>query len=418
MSRCAILITTAFPFAAGEPYLEAEIPVLAAAFDRVLIFTVGLHPHARQTLTLPQNVTAFNCAQRPPRQARLRDVLRGIPAALVLPRLPQADRREAGASVLRRAFLGYFTARTKRHTAEIAQQIQTMDFSGYDDVLLYGYWFFVAAAVAVELRPILQRRGAGSVRTISRAHGYDLYTYANRLGYLPCRTALLQALDAVYPCSEDGAAYLRERYPAFTEKIRPAFLGTNGGVLTAGSDDGVFRIVTCARTVPLKRLDRLALALAAWRPAFPAEWTHIGDGPELPKLRQIAQRFPDNVTARFCGAMPHEAVLTFYREHTADLFVLLSTREGLPVSVMEALSFGVPTAVTDVGGCTELIRDGENGFVLPADFSDAQLCRTLSLAAQKAGGMRSAAFETWRSRFVAQENYQRFVQTVTALFAS
>ena len=415
MKRCAILVTTGFPFAGGEPYLEAELPVLAQAFSRVLIFAIGLSPDSAAALPLPENVTAYNCARGSRKKNRLRDLLCGLPAVFRLPELPQEDRREAGASPARRLFLGYFLSRVRRHTAEIADALADTDLTQYDDVLVYGYWLFAAAACAVRLRPVLQARGARQVHTISRAHGYDLYAYANRLGYLPCRTALLQSLDAVFPCSDDGAAYLKERYPAFAGKIEPAFLGTDGGVRTEGSADGVFRILTCARTVPLKRLDLLARALQTLCTDRPVEWTHIGDGPSLSGLRRIAQTFPAGVTAVFTGALAHEDVLRFYREHPVDLFVLVSSREGLPVSVMEALSFGVPAVVTDVGGCTELIRDGENGYVLPRGTSPAQIAQTLCRAMADGTTLRDAAFGTWQSRFVARENYLRFVQRTLTL---
>ena len=118
-----------------------------------------------------------------------------------------------------------------------------------------------------------------------------------------------------------------------------------------------------------------------------------------------------NVTARFTGALAHESVLRFYREHPVDLFVLVSKSEGLPVSVMEALSFGVPAVVTDVGGCAELVCDGENGYVLPADFTDELLRQTIRRAMCATDDLRAAAFETWRSRFTA-DNFRQFVQTL------
>lgn len=53
----------------------------------------------------------------------------------------------------------------------------------------------------------------------------------------------------------------------------------------------------------------------------------------------------------------------------ADYCVLLSDREGLPYTVQEALQYGTPCIVTDVGGCTELIKDGVNGYVVPLDMN-------------------------------------------------
>lgn len=53
----------------------------------------------------------------------------------------------------------------------------------------------------------------------------------------------------------------------------------------------------------------------------------------------------------------------------ADYTVLLSDSEGLPYTVQESLQYKVPCIVTDVGGCTELVKDGVNGHVVPLDMN-------------------------------------------------
>lgn len=53
----------------------------------------------------------------------------------------------------------------------------------------------------------------------------------------------------------------------------------------------------------------------------------------------------------------------------ADYCCLLSDSEGLPYTVQEALLYQIPCIVTDVGGCTELIKDGVNGYVVPLDMN-------------------------------------------------
>jgi len=53
----------------------------------------------------------------------------------------------------------------------------------------------------------------------------------------------------------------------------------------------------------------------------------------------------------------------------ADYTVLLSDSEGLPYTIQESLQYKVPCIVTDIGGCTELIKDGVNGYVVPLDMN-------------------------------------------------
>src|SRR6202008_736578 len=55
----------------------------------------------------------------------------------------------------------------------------------------------------------------------------------------------------------------------------------------------------------------------------------------------------------------------------ASLFVLASPHEGLPVTVMEALTLGVPVVAPDVGGLREVVTAGENGILVPPRHAEA-----------------------------------------------
>ena len=72
----------------------------------------------------------------------------------------------------------------------------------------------------------------------------------------------------------------------------------------------------------------------------------------------------------FVGAVENNALPAYYRK--ASAFILPSTREGMPVSILEALACGLPTITTDVGQITEVISDKENGFIISGDASSIQ----------------------------------------------
>ena len=59
--------------------------------------------------------------------------------------------------------------------------------------------------------------------------------------------------------------------------------------------------------------------------------------------------------------------MNYYNTYEIDLFVNLSTIEGVPVSIMEAQSSGIPVLATDVGSSKEIVDD-DNGFLIPKDF--------------------------------------------------
>ncbi|MBL3200697.1 glycosyltransferase, partial [Klebsiella pneumoniae] len=55
------------------------------------------------------------------------------------------------------------------------------------------------------------------------------------------------------------------------------------------------------------------------------------------------------------GTVPHETIISFFAANPVHLFLNLSTMEGIPVSIMEAISFGIPVVATDVGAVSEIV---------------------------------------------------------------
>jgi glycosyltransferase involved in cell wall biosynthesis len=116
-----------------------------------------------------------------------------------------------------------------------------------------------------------------------------------------------------------------------------------------------------------------------------------GDGEQRPALEQRAHQLRLNGRARFLGRQPSLGVLELLR--AADAAVLSSSWENFPHTVVEALAVGTPVISTSVGGVGEVVRDGENGLLVPprdpdalADamrrfFADAQLRERLRGAA-------------------------------------
>ena len=93
---------------------------------------------------------------------------------------------------------------------------------------------------------------------------------------------------------------------------------------------------------------------------------HYGDGPQLEEARAACSLLTHS-TAKFAGALPNDALLGEYAAKHFDVFVNVSSSEGLPLSIMEACGFGIPVIATDVGGTHEIVSDGVNGFLLPSD---------------------------------------------------
>lgn len=98
----------------------------------------------------------------------------------------------------------------------------------------------------------------------------------------------------------------------------------------------------------------------------------------------------------------------------ADICLLPSVREGLPVTAMESLATGVPVVTVDARGCRDVVRDGIDGIVLPAAKSEgvADALGALDADRQRLGAMAHAAV-AGRARF----DRQRYVAAETELYS-
>ena len=125
------------------------------------------------------------------------------------------------------------------------------------------------------------------------------------------------------------------------------------------------RLVCTGRMVAAKGhrilLEALAL-LAAGGVRFSCAL--IGDGPERHSLESLCRHLNIAEDVQFLGAMAHQPTLSEVAR--SEVFVLASFAEGLPVALMEAMALGIPCISTTIAAIPELIRDQENGLLVPA----------------------------------------------------
>lgn len=120
-------------------------------------------------------------------------------------------------------------------------------------------------------------------------------------------------------------------------------------------------IVCAARLSSAKRIDVLLDALAMLRnDSIPWRCRILGTGPLEAELRARASQLGLSELVRFVGYV--EDVRPHLRE--ADLFVLSSDTEGLPLALLEAMACGLPAIVTEVGGTGEVVVQNETGLLV------------------------------------------------------
>ena len=172
--------------------------------------------------------------------------------------------------------------------------------------------------------------------------------------------------------------------------------------------------------IPRKRVWLLLEALIylrAKRPDLLIEWTHIGEGPEWDILVEKKDKYLQDIKVTFTGNINNEKLIEFYKSNPVDLFVNTSIKEGTPVSIMEAISFGIPILATSFGGGGEIVELGA-GIMLsqtptPQEISDK--IEDLIMNPQRLKNLRAISKRVWKEHYNSFKNYTVFCEDLIAL---
>lgn len=394
-----VLLTESFPFhGPDDPFLPREVKVLAGYFDICFVPTGPLTSRDRRPLSASQSVdVTLALASKGARGTG--PMVRSILAGEVSRELRDKSMRSptARAVVARR----WARVRAGRRWA----QKQLLPTLRDRSTLVYSWWSVPEALGIAE-----QLRSTG-VPMVTRIHGYDLYGEQDRLGFLPFQRQLIESVDRVFSASRAGEGYLQSRYPDLADKLSVAYLGVDPSpAMSLPSTDGIFRIVSCSSLVPVKRIGLLIDALYILRNrGVEFEWTHVGDGPEKASLQVQAAVLGGR--ARFLGQIPPDEVRPWLTRNPVDVFCNVSDSEGLPVTLMEAASCGIPLFATDVGGNNEVV-DESVGRLIPGSFGPEGVADVLADMAGQSDFTKSQwrrrSVERWESTFSADRNYNAF----------
>jgi glycosyltransferase involved in cell wall biosynthesis len=398
-----VLLTAAYPFGReSEPFLEPEVEVLADRFERVYV----LPSHREEGLrVLPSNVELVEM-----------DWLEGSTRAEKLRAIRSRDAAWVIAQTLRRSSKRRAYARGWRVYLDILAQnlvklrlLQTLvterRLSG---AVFYDHWF-ENSTLAIALL-----RRSGSVRAaVARAHRFDIYDELWNDRPVPFREVKAALLDAVFPVSDSGARYLAGRVPFAQEKLVVHRLGVRDpGRPSPVGDEAAPLIVTCARLTPRKRVHEVPEVLASL--GRPVRWVHLGDGPERERVVDAASQLGDHVAWELRGQVDHADVLRFYERNHVDALLSLSESEGLPVSMMEAQSYGIPVVARGVQGVPEIVT-AETGVLLAPGAATAEAATALATALVPGRFEPEAVRAAFRDRYEAKANYNRFADALIAL---
>jgi glycosyltransferase involved in cell wall biosynthesis len=254
--------------------------------------------------------------------------------------------------------------------ARVPRRVHT--FHGH---LLHGYFSPAMTAAVLAVERALARRTDRLVAVGERVRDDLIAAGIGR----PEQYAVIPPGVRLAPLPDRDAA--RERLGLTDDRPVVAYVGRLAGIKRPE------RVVELARRVP----DAVVLL--------------VGDGSERAALEAAA---PSNT--RFLGW--RSDVETVYA--AADLAVLTSDNEGMPLTLVEAALAGVPAVTTDVGSAGEVVRDGRTGLVVPADVD------ALTGAAERLlsdGALRRRLGAAARNRALEEYSVERMVRAHLDLYA-
>ncbi|MBD8389762.1 glycosyltransferase [Dysgonomonas sp. BGC7] len=388
-----ILITNEFPFGKRETFLESEIEFLSQKFDNIVIVPSKGCDCIRET---PPNITIDYSLIHEFKKKYFwifKSIfsIHSFTTLIIYGRLCLKRKKMMN-------LLKYMVAYTI-----FDDNIHTL-VKKYSSSLVYSYWFSPVVEVLVN-----KKKEDDSFKIITRVHRGDLYEEISPLGFFPFRDKMIYKIDKVVAISTHGLSYLKNKYNL--DNIEVSKLGTinKNGISKCSSSENI-SIVSVSNIIDVKRVYLIAesiVELASLNTGFNVIWNHFGDGPQRLFVEDILEKANVvNLKYKFHGMVSNNKIFDFYRNENIDLFINLSSSEGVPVSIMEAISFGIPILATNVGGVSEIVND-TTGILLEEELLKEKISASI-IKMKKINYDRSKIIKFWDDNYNAEINYNSF----------
>lgn len=392
------LFTISFPNAEGEPFLTNEFPFLLEAFDTINIITSS---DKKNKLSLPEKVKVHS----------INDILKSKRKGLFA-----LQNLFSILGILLREFRNcsskaFFLRNLRSYNSTLINSFICADYitripEFRKTAVFYSFWMNNHALTLSVLK--LKKKISDFV---FRVHGYDLVLERWPHKYIAFQATCHHYAKRIFTVSEKSRQYFESTYKN-KSKARVAYLGfiERANNPTVGNKD-VLRIVSCSNIIPLKRLHLIADILK--EVTITVEWLHFGDGYLKNEIMSLCKSLPENITVKFLGRVSQEELFKFYSENRIDFFINVSDDEGLPFTIIEATSFGIPIIATDVGGTSEIVNP-LTGLLLPMQFDTKSVSTFLQNESSKkmlSPEFRKGVKEFWEANFSAAKIYPHFINS-------
>ena len=276
-------------------------------------------------------------------------------------------------------------------------------------IIVYAYWADNLLTTACIMKQLYK-----PCKIVSRAHGFEIFEEQTKYHVVPFRKFQSRFSDKIFADSKKGYSHLLQKHP-LSNIFTSSYVGTIDNGMAVFNENKMFTIITCSHIRNVKRLHLMSDILE--HISFPIIWNVIGIGSDFELVKLNNSKLPKHIVINYIGNLTNKEVLNFYKTHHANLFISLSYSEGLPVSMMEALSFGIPIMSTDVGGCIEICNDN-TGILIPKDFDAKKVAdRITEFKNSKKNNLefRNQCKDYWKINFNAETNYSHFSKEIASI---
>lgn len=251
-----------------------------------------------------------------------------------------------------------------------------------------------------------------------RTSDLTLKTRAERSFLRLVDRTVVRSFDLILANSRFTAGWLEQIFGAGLE-LRPCPLGVPSPIEGRRERVQGRRILTVSRLYPVKNVATVLRAvklLVAHHGMTDVNYTIVGDGPELDRLRALADSLGLGRVVAFLGLTEKESVWSLYQQST--VFVSVPYDEPFGLTFVEAAANGVASIAPDHGGPAELVVDGKTGLLVDPSDPDAiadcmaQMVQDSSLARK----MGELAFRRYSEHYTIEkfaDRFERALGTVT-----
>ncbi|MBO7125749.1 MAG: glycosyltransferase, partial [Bacteroidales bacterium] len=399
-----ILLCDNYPLSAGEFFIDDEMRVIAPWFEKVILYTASAKSNENLNRFIPDNGEIVQFSKQKLEFGKIKSFFRIFKPmflrelAFAVHKLPM----KYWGSAFKIMYVDIHRATNLKN-----ELLQFCDRShlNVSNCVFYSYWHdYKALALA------MLRKSSGCA-CVARAHRWDVFADKNTIPYLPFKRFILNNLSKTISISKAGKEYFNAYVENCDDKVVVSFLGkiNERKPVTERRCDEVL-ICSCSNLIPVKQVDRIIEAISQLE-INNLRWIHFGDVPLRAELEAMAKKLLPKVHYEFRGIVPNNEILDFYASQYVDLFINLSSSEGIPVSIMEALSAGIPVVTTNVGGTGEAVNN-TNGFLVSAEFNTDEVVQIiinyLNSDSVQWQQYRQNAYDFWRENFEAGKNYEEF----------